>query len=160
MTGPSKIIDETAVWTAYPSWGQFAWLYFISLLAGLRGLLYLLFDLAGWEGWVGGAAALLVCAALLRRWGRYTLTSSRVVVSNGYTGREIQAVALDDIKEITIRQGPVARLLGIGTVVIRSLSGEKVLRLRGIKDPESVKGRIQEMRPVVGARAADPVSPS
>jgi hypothetical protein len=83
-----------------------------------------------------------------------------VVVSNGYTGREIQAVALDDIENITVRQGPVARLLGIGTVVIRSLSGEKVLRLRGIKDPESIKGRIQEMRPVVGARAADPVSPS
>jgi len=159
MTGPSKS-NETVVWTAYPSWGQFAWLYLISLLAGFRGLLYLLFDLAGWEGWVGGAAALLVCAALLRRWARYTFTSSRVVVSNGYTGREIQSVALDDIKEITVRQGPVARLLGIGTVVIRSLSGEKVLRLRGIKDPESVKGRIQKMRPVVGARAADPVSPS
>ncbi len=158
MTGPSKS-NETAIWTAYPSWGQFAWLYFISLLAGFRGLLYLLFDVAGWEGWVSGAAALLVCAALLRRWARYSLTSSRVVVSNGYTGREIQAVALDAIEEITVRQGPVARLLGIGTIVIRSLRGERILRLRGIKDPESIKGRIQGMRPAVGSRAADRASP-
>ena len=146
MTG-QPLAGETVRWTAYPSWRQFTWLYFLSLMVGLRGWLVLRFGVSGGEVWVVGAAILLVCAAILRYWAQYSLTSHRVVVRNGYTGREIQAIAISEIREVTIAQGPVARFMGIGTLVLHNMSGERFLSLRGISDPEVIKTRIEALMP-------------
>jgi len=137
---------EVLRWEAYPSWAQFTWLYFFSLMAGLRGGLFLWLGVSGGKAWLGGAAILLVCAAFLRRWARYLLTSCRIIVQNGYTGREIQAVPINDIREVTIKQGPLARIMGIGTVVIRSAEGDREVALQGIRDPEVLQRRIQALR--------------
>ena len=139
--------NDAVKWQAYPSWNQFAWLHCVSLIAGLRGLFFLRFNMVGGGVWLGGAVVLLVCAACLRRWAQYLFTSTRVVVRNGYTGRDIQAIMLDDIGEITLKQGPIALCLGIGTIVIRSFSGDRVLSLRGVNDPEIIKTRIEALRP-------------
>lgn len=138
---------ETVRWSAYPSWGQFTWLYFFSLMAGLRGWLFLQFGVSGGEVWIGGAAILLVCVVILRRWAKYILTSHRVIVKNGYTGREIHAMAINDIREVTIKQGPIAQFIGIGIIVIQSISGDRLLSLRGISDPEVLKTRIEALIP-------------
>jgi len=136
---------ETERWTAYPSWRQFTWLYFLSLMAGLRGWLFLGFDVIGGGMWIAGAAILLVLAAILRHWARYSLTSQRVIVRNWYTGLEIQAMAISDIREVTITQGPIAQLMDIGTLVLHSLSGDRLLSLRGVSDPEIIKVRIEAL---------------
>ena len=138
---------ETERWSAYPSWGQFTWLYFFSLMAGLRGWIFLRFEVIGGEVWLAGAAILLVCVAILRHWARYYLTSQRVIVRNGYTGKEIQAMPISDIGEVTITQGPLAHFMGIGTLVLRSTSGDRILSLRGISDPEVLKTRIEALMP-------------
>lgn len=138
--------SEPVLWEAYPSWGQFAWLYLMAGLSGARGLLFWRFQAAGGEVWLGGAAALLVCAAVLRRWAKYTLTSTRLVVRNGYTGRVIHAIELERIGDISVKQGPVADTLGIGTVVVRAAGEDRVIRLRGIKEPEFVKDRLERAR--------------
>src|SRR3990167_4192382 len=98
---------ETERWRAHPSWRQFTWLYFLSLMAGLRGLAFLHFEVAGGEVWIVGASILLVLAAILRHWAQYSLTSQRVIVRNWYTGREIQAMAINDIREVAVKQGPI-----------------------------------------------------
>jgi len=136
---------ETVRWTAYPSWRQFTWLYSLSLMAGLRGWLVLRFGVSGGEAWLVGAAGLLVCVAVLRHWAQYSLTSHRVIVRNGYTGREIHALAISDIREVTISQGPLAQFMGIGTLVIPSKCGDRLLSLRGISDPEVIKARIEAL---------------
>lgn len=123
------------------------WLYFLSLMSGLRGWLFLRLGVSGGEVWVAGAAILLVCAAVLRHWVQYSLTSQRVIVRNGYTGREIAAMAISDIREVTIAQGPVAQFMGIGTIVIQSMSGDRLLSLRGISDPQVIKTRIEALMP-------------
>ena len=138
---------ETQRWSAYPSWRQFTWLYFVSLMSGLRGWLILRLGVSGGEGWVAGAALLLVCAAILRHWAQYSLTSQRVIMRNGYTGREIQAMAISDIREVTMMQGPLAQFMGIGTLVLQSMSGDRLLSLRGINDPEVIKIRIEALMP-------------
>lgn len=97
--------------------------------------------------WVAGAAILLVCAAILRHWAQYSLTSHRVIVRNGYTGREIHAMTISDIREVTIMQGPIAQFMGIGTLVLHSMSGDRLLSLRGISDPEVIKTRIEVLMP-------------
>lgn len=137
---------EVVRWEAYPSWAQFTWLYFFSLMAGLRGGFFLWLGVGGGKAWLGGAAVLLVCAAFLRRWARYILTSCRIIVKNGYTGREIQAIPINDIREVTITQGPLARIMGIGSVVIQSAGGDRLVVLHGIKDPEVLQRRIQALR--------------
>ena len=116
-------------------------------MTGVRGLLLLRLGMTGWEAWLCGAMGLLMCVVLVRRWAQYILTSRRVIMKNGYTGRDIQSLAIDEMAEITIQQGPVSRFFDIGTLVIRSVSGDRILSLHGVKDPEVIKTRIEALRP-------------
>ena len=138
--------DETVRWSAYPSWVHFAWLYCFSLMACGRSLLALRWGMSGWEAWLGGATALRLCVVVLRRWAQYHVTSQRVIVKNGYTGRDIQVLALDDIADVIVNQGPIAQFFDIGTVVIKSASRDRVLSLRGVREPEVIKTRIDALR--------------
>lgn len=135
--------NDRMVWEAYPAWAQFSWLYLLSTLTALRGALLFRFGVDGWQMWIVGAGLLIACAAILRRWAHYELTSDALTVRNGYTGREIQSIPLHDVSDITVQQGIVAGFFGIGTVVIRSRTTDRLLFLRGVVDPETIKHRIQ-----------------
>lgn len=139
--------DEPVRWSAFPSWKHFIWLYMFSALAGGRGFILLRSETSGWEFWVGGAAVLLVCVAALRRWARYILTPHRLIVRNGYTGREIEALPVDQITDVTIEQGPVACFFDIGSVVVKTTTDDSDLVLRGVSEPEVLKARIDALRP-------------
>lgn len=138
---------ERIVWRAFPSWGQFSWLYFLSLLAIVRGLLLLRFGVAGWEMWIVGALILLIIAAVIRHWAFYILTPTRVIIRNGYTGHEINSVKLEMIKAIAIQQGPIAKFWSIGTIAIQAPRKNQELRLRGVKDPLVVQTKIKALLP-------------
>jgi uncharacterized membrane protein YdbT with pleckstrin-like domain len=135
--------EARIVWESFPSWAQFSWLYLCSMVSALRGALFFRFGVGGWEMWMIGAAILLACAALLRHWARYQLTTDQITVRNGYTGREIQSILLNEVRNIEVRQGVVADFFGIGTVLIHDRNSERVLSLRGVRDPEEVKIRIE-----------------
>jgi len=90
---------------------------------------------------------LLLIAVLLRRWAVYSFTSRRLLVRNGYTGREIVALPLERVGEVDMQQGPIARMTGIGTIVVRDTSGAEALRFRGIGDAQVIKTRIVAMKP-------------
>jgi hypothetical protein len=137
---------ETILWQAYAAWNQFAWLYLVSLITALRGAILKLFDVPGWEMWFIGSVALVVLAVVLRYWVRYAITPHRVVITNVFTGQEIQSMDLEDIGEITVQQGLIAWFLGIGTLVLRSARGEQVMRLRGLQDPEAAQHHLQAVR--------------
>ncbi len=139
---------EVIRWQAYPSWNQFAWLFFFSMGAALRSRYLYVLDPEHANGavWLGGAVLLLACAGLLRYWAQFVLTSRRVLLRNGYTGRDIEAIPLEEIREVTVTRGPFAGFLGIGTVVVRSTGDERVLLLRGVRDPDAVKTRIDAGR--------------
>jgi len=137
--------EPPVVWESFPSWAQFSWLYLLSAISALRAALFHRFGVGGWEMWMIGAGILLACAALLRHWGYYELTGDRVRVRNGYTGHEIQSMLLSDIHEVTVRQGFVAQVFGIGTLVIHSRASDRMLSLRGVYDPEEVKLRIEAL---------------
>jgi membrane protein YdbS with pleckstrin-like domain len=135
--------DRKIVWESFPSWAQFSWLYLLSAVSALRGAMFFRFGVEGWEMWMAGSGMLLLCAVLVRRWAHYELTAERIIVRNGYTGREIQSIPLTDIREVTVHQGIVAGFFSIGTLTISSASRDRVISLRGISDPEEVKIRIQ-----------------
>lgn len=141
-----KQMPEPIVWSSYPSWAQFSWLYFFSVLALMRAMLLVRFGIAGWEMWVVGALVLIGVAAFIRYWVSYALTSTRVVVMNGYTGSEVEAIKLEDIQGLEVKQGPVAAWFDIGTLQIQG-PDDRVVRLRGIKDPDAVQARIEAKQP-------------
>ena len=93
--------------------------------------------------WMIGTGILLVCAVILRRWAHYELTRERIIIRNGYTGREISSVPLADVRAVAVQQGLVADFFGIGTLTISSSSTDRLVSLRGIRDPEEVKIRIE-----------------
>jgi membrane protein YdbS with pleckstrin-like domain len=135
--------EEQVVWDAFPSWAQFIWLYLLGAVCALRGAMFFRFGLEGWEMWLIGTGILLLCAVILRRWAHYELYRDRVIVRNGYTGREIHVVPLSDVRAVTAHQGIVAGFFGIGTLTISSASTDRLVSLRGVRDPEDVKMRIQ-----------------
>jgi hypothetical protein len=134
------------LWQTYVSWNQFAWLYLVSLFTALRGALLWQAAIPGWEMWVIGAVALVIVTLALRYWVRYVATSQRLLIKNAFTGREIQAMAIENISEVTIKQGLIAWLLGIGTIVFESTRDDEVMQFRGVRDPESILQQIQTVR--------------
>jgi len=147
-------MEDPVVWSRYPSWRQFGWLCLMSALMGWRAWLFQRSELPGWEAWSAGALGLLVLAVALRRWARYEATPNRLIVRNGYTGRVIAQRTLTRGDRTEIRQGPVARLLGIGTLLVKS-AGETRLRLRGLAHPEEAKQRLELLIAARGVRPAD-----
>jgi hypothetical protein len=138
---------ERILWEGYPSWGQFIWLYFFCLWTGLRGLIFLRAGVSGWGMWIVGAGLLLGLAVILRYWAKYLITSKRVLLRNGYSGKDMAGVDLEMIKAIEVAQGPVARILGIGTVVVQCQDSNRSLRFRGIKDPEVLETKLRALLP-------------
>lgn len=138
---------ERILWEAYPSWGQFSWLYFLSLWTASRGLIFLYADVSGWILWIVGACFLLGVAAVLRYWAKYLITTRQVLIRNGYSGKTIRCANHDGIYSVDAMQGPLAKFLGIGTVVIRSHDSNRTLRFRGVKDPEIVGSKLRALLP-------------
>jgi len=138
--------NEPVRWRAFPSWSQFSWLSLFGGIAALRGGVLLWQGESGGAVWAGGAAILFLCIAALRHWGQYVLTSKRVIVRNGYTGCDIQSVRIDELAGLSIEQGPVARFFNIGTIVLRTRSGDQILFLRGVSDPDVVMAHIYALK--------------
>lgn len=143
MDGNATLGKEAVLWEGYAAWSQFIWLYMVVAMMMVRVALLVRSAIPGWGGWLVGAVTLMGTAATLRRWGRYVVTSRRVVLQNGWTGRDIQSIEHQEIREVSIKQGPLADLMGIGTVVIQSRQDDAVIQFRGLLDPEDVKQRIQ-----------------
>lgn len=137
--------EQRVVWEAYPAWAQFSWLFFLSALSALRAAFFFRFGVTGWEVWLWGAGLLIACAALLRRWAHYELTRDQLTVRNGYTGHDIHAMSVGDIRDVTVQQGVVAGVFGIGTLSVHSRATDRVIALRGVLDPEEVKIRIEAL---------------
>lgn len=143
MDEPAPFGKETILWEGYAAWSQFIWLYMAVAMMMIRVTLLAKSGMPGWGGWLAGAIALLGTAAALRRWGRYVVTSRRVVLRNGWTGSDIQSIANQELPSISIKQGPLAGLMGIGTLVIQPQGDDVAIQFRGVLDPEDVKERIQ-----------------
>jgi len=138
---------ERILWEAYPSWGQFSWLYFLSLWTALRGMIFFYAEVSGGEIWLVGAGLLLAVAVGLRYWAKYLITSRQVLIRNGYSGKTIRCANHDMIRTLEVMQGPLAKFLGIGTVVIQCHDSNQTLRFRGIKDPEIVETKLRALLP-------------
>jgi hypothetical protein len=132
-------------WETLVSWNQFAWLYMVSLFAGLRALLLWQAGMPGGNVWAMGAISLGAIAIGLRYWVRYSATSQRLVIKNVFTGREIQAIDWKHVSEMAVKRSVVDSILGIGTIVFKS-TGDEWMQFRGVNNPETTLRHIQAIR--------------
>jgi membrane protein YdbS with pleckstrin-like domain len=75
---------------------------------------------------------------------RYKLTNQRLVVETGLVSRTLSDVDLRSVEDLIFRQGPMERLLGIGTIgVVSSDRNTPRLQLVGVKDPKATRELIR-----------------
>lgn len=97
---------------------------------------------------MGGVAILLGLVIALRYWAKYIVTTQRVLLKNGYSGKELESMEIRTIKKVELDQGPVAGFLGIGTVVVKEQGTDRSLRFRGVANPDVPMTKLQALLPV------------
>ena len=89
---------------------------------------------------VGLGLILLARAWYLVASTRYRLTTQRLFAQTGLIAKNLEEVELFRVKDVTLRQGVLDRLLGVGTVTVLSTDDTAPeLELAGIRDPLAVK---------------------
>jgi membrane protein YdbS with pleckstrin-like domain len=75
---------------------------------------------------------------------RYRLTNQRLVVETGLVSRTLAEVDLRSVEDLVFRQGPLERLLGIGTIgVVSSDRNTPRLQLFAVRDPRGTRELIR-----------------
>lgn len=99
---------------------------------------------------VGIASMWLVMAALYayRRLSvHYRLSTQRLITESGILWRTVDRVELIDVDDVTYRQGPIERLLGVGTILISSSDRTTPeLTMPGIENVREVADTIDDAR--------------
>jgi membrane protein YdbS with pleckstrin-like domain len=77
----------------------------------------------------------------------YYLTNQRLLHEQGLLWREVDRIEAIDIDDVSLQQGPVERMLGIGTVQIRSSDQSTPhFEIVGIEDARDLARRLDEVR--------------
>jgi membrane protein YdbS with pleckstrin-like domain len=91
--------------------------------------------------------ALLLRLVYLQLSVRYKLTSQRFIHERGLLWRQQDRIETIDIDDVTVRQGPVQRMLGIGTVrIVSSDQSTPEFLLVGIEDVRKIAAMIDDIR--------------
>lgn len=104
-------------------------------------------------GWIAGAIGIPIAFALLLipilqlRTVRYRITNYRIDYERGLLTRKIDTLELWHVDDISMRQGPIDRMLNVGTISVDSGDNSTPrLVLRGLPMPrqlfESLKQRV------------------
>jgi membrane protein YdbS with pleckstrin-like domain len=102
--------------------------------------------------WTVGALAVVWGALVLRLLYkqmsiRYELTNQRFIHERGILWRVIDRVEAIDIDDVAVQQGPVERMLGVGSVLVRSSDASTPqLLVEGIDDVRQVATMIDDAR--------------
>ncbi len=120
-------------------------LWFFAVVFGVRA------GLAVWLGQWGMAiifgSGLVLSAALavfFRHTTRYTVTPDAVHRTKGLFGESEHRVLIADIESVSVRQSPLDRFFGIGTVMLQTKDGTHE-RLAGLKDPDVIRRKIEAL---------------
>ena len=102
---------------------------------------------------IAGGAILLVWAGLVLRLLylqlslHYYLTNQRFIHERGLLWREVDRIETIDIDDVSVQQGPVERMLGIGSVQLRSSdSTTPRFLIQGIENVREVASLIDDAR--------------
>src|SRR5688572_1043531 len=119
--------DEQTQWSgSYSAKAMIGWIVGAALLSIL---VVVAVSMAGGDRsvwvWVFLGLVILWAAiglvALYQRWSvRYELTTYRLFHERGFLKRTRDRIEVIDIDDVTLTQGPIERMLNVGTIVVRS----------------------------------------
>ncbi|MGV1005528.1 MAG: PH domain-containing protein [Candidatus Nanopelagicales bacterium] len=127
---------------------------FIILGGVIALLIHLLVDIRGlnqltlWGGWI----AVLVGASWLgnsfARWAsmEYVVTNQKVIKAWGILRKFSESASLEKINEISMEQGLIGRVLGYGTLQVRTASDSADLRYWAMETPQEYRKEILEAK--------------
>ena len=143
---------ETSLWTGtYSSKamvGVWAGLSLFTLALVVAAIMVEAFSL-WWALGIAVAAWLIgVVQYLWRRFSiHYELTTQRFIHKDGLVTRHTDRIEVIDISDVSYRQGPVERMLGVGTIIISSSDvSHPSLTMIGIDDVTRVATLIDDTR--------------
>jgi membrane protein YdbS with pleckstrin-like domain len=136
---------EVTRWSGQPAWSEYVFLWFITVVFGVRA------GLSVWWGqWgivaihVAGTAVFVGLAVFFRRTTRYTVTPEAIYRTVGLRGQREDRLPMSEVESVSVRQSGLDRLLGIGTVALHRDDGTYV-RLAGLRDPEVIQRKIEAL---------------
>jgi membrane protein YdbS with pleckstrin-like domain len=122
----------------------------------LYALLAVLTATALWLSWVWSIYYLLLFPVFLilfiswearRRSIRFTITSKSVIAEEGIVGRRRRELRISDIREATVNQTFIGRLLRVGDVGIDTAASPGVeIEMKGIRRPAEVLALLNSLR--------------
>jgi membrane protein YdbS with pleckstrin-like domain len=129
------------------SWLMAGLLTIVVVVAGML----LQFDSRGWTWSMIGLGAVWIALLLKLLYQqlavRYSLTSQRLVHEHGLLWRQTERIEAIDIDDVTVNQGPLGRMVGVGNVkVVSSDQTTPLFFLQGIEDVKGVATMIDEVR--------------
>jgi membrane protein YdbS with pleckstrin-like domain len=137
-----KTVNATVIWSGRPAWSEYVFLWaFVAILA-TRGLLMLRIE--QWQSalnHLAGIALLAGLAVFLRQTTHYWLTREAVHRTKGLLGKGEEIFSLKEIASISVQQGPLDRLFGIGALMFHFKDG-RLERFAGVRDPDPISRRI------------------
>jgi membrane protein YdbS with pleckstrin-like domain len=150
---PEVAEPENEVWRG--SYSQKAMLgYWIgaTVVTILLPVLLWFFNLdMGWL-WVWGAILIMWLALVAWYYSRrlgvfYRLTNQQFLHERGLLWRRTDRIELIDIDDVTYKQGPIERMLNVGTIHIESSDkSDPEIDLPGIDDVKRIAGLIDDLR--------------
>jgi uncharacterized membrane protein YdbT with pleckstrin-like domain len=156
--------QETTVWSGSPSQLRNLGLYLLCVLVAIA-LLASAGSFAGISRTITFALLLLPIGIAAWRWvvtmsTRYTLTDQRLILRRGVFGRSTDYVELYRVKDSHYTQSFFERLLGLGTITLRTTQDSAALVvLAGMSAPESlwnqIRGLVEARRDAKGVREVD-----
>lgn len=148
---------EIVVFDLNPHWLRLAAMSVPAVLLAIGGLVLtiVLGDFGFWQT-VGIGAGLLTgaglwCAAQYLIWSRthFVLTNTRIVVRVGVISKRSTEIPLSRINSVRCSQNPFERLVRVGDLHVESASLDGVNIISDVRDPERVRGLINEQSSAV-----------
>lgn len=127
--------NERIIYRSRPSWLNYYILY-------LLGIIVFVFFYKSGDAKTGTFILLLLVAVagLFRARYLFTITDDRVIARKGLIGRDTNEMKIRHIRSMHIKQSPIERILGIGSLTTISASdGEAAVIFKGIKNPHNIK---------------------
>lgn len=109
-----------------------------------------------WIYTIGTGGIYLVWVFFSRRGTKYTLTTQRLKIENGFFSKRIDEIELFRIKDTRVRLGFFEKLVGYGTIEIESTDKTRVPPLKHMKNViekrEEIRGASQKSRVALGIK--------
>lgn len=129
-----------------------SWLGAIAITLAAPILAWMLgFESRGWWITLGLLAAMWIFLVLRLVYQqlsiKYRLTNQRLIHERGILWRRVDRIEVIDVDDVTLSQGPVERMFGVGTIEVQSTdSSTPKFPLVGIEDARKVATLIDEAR--------------